>query len=86
MAAIHGRAILPLMVRASSLFVLCLLALGACGPRRQASRTPARGAPLPPPPPKVELPRLVAPAALPAVRVVQLLYTANVVSDAEPCG
>ena len=74
-------------LRALPLLLVSLLLLGpaGCPGERRApfrSEPRAKAEPLP----KVELPRLAAPSPLPAARVLHLFYTANVVSDAEPCG
>jgi hypothetical protein len=66
------------------LSVAQLLALNACQ-RRPAAR-PASARKVDAAPLKLDLPQLTAPSPLPASRVVHLLYTANVVGDAEPCG
>ncbi len=65
------------------LALLCPLILPGCHrtPRRPERHLKPRPAPV-----KVDLPRLVRPDPVAAARVVNVLYTTNVVGDAEPCG
>jgi len=73
-------------MKAISVFVTAaVLGLG-WGCRKERSQPAVKPALASPAPPKVELPRLEAPKAPQATRVVDLFYTANVGGDAEPCG
>jgi hypothetical protein len=54
---------------------------GVAGPARVGAPAAKRR-----PTPKLDLPNLTAPEALPARRTLHLFHTSNVVGEIEPCG
>jgi hypothetical protein len=71
----------------AGLSLALLLAFAGAGCRSiRPTRARAGSTAAPFTPPKLELPQLVAPAPLPAARVLHLFFVSNVTGDLEPCG